>query len=396
MKHKWPLVQLGELLTERCERPREEDLMSGRMRIIQKITFDTGRIQFRSNSTTRTNMILVRPGDLVVSGINAAKGAIAIYDPDATEPVAATIHYAAYIPNSSRVDVRFLWWMLRSRFFQGLLNEYLPGGIKTELKPHRFLAIRVPLASMEDQRRIVARINDVATLVTKAQSLRKEVAALTEHLLESAIETRIHPEQAKGKMADVLAFGPRCGPSFVTDRSWTGTPVLMPSAVTGFGVDTSKVEYGIGTEHVNSQDRLQPGDILIARGNKRKQVGNAGVVPHSARGWVAANLLMRTRVMPHKADPYFVVYWLRSPTMRRVVLDSVSGTNPNIQKINQTKVLQFPFPTHLGVGEQRQIVAELDALQADVDRLKALQSATAAELDALLPATLERAFKGEL
>jgi type I restriction enzyme S subunit len=38
---------------------------------------------------------------------------------------------------------------------------------------------------------------------------------------------------------------------------------------------------------------------------------------------------------------------------------------------------------------QRRIVAELDAL-------KRLQAETAAELDALLPALLDKAFKGEL
>ena len=39
--------------------------------------------------------------------------------------------------------------------------------------------------------------------------------------------------------------------------------------------------------------------------------------------------------------------------------------------------------------------AERAAL-ALLDRLKSLQAATAAELDALLPAILDRAFKGEL
>jgi type I restriction enzyme S subunit len=43
-----------------------------------------------------------------------------------------------------------------------------------------------------------------------------------------------------------------------------------------------------------------------------------------------------------------------------------------------------------------QFVAEHDALQAEVDALKRLQAETAAELDALLPAILDRAFKGEL
>ena len=48
------------------------------------------------------------------------------------------------------------------------------------------------------------------------------------------------------------------------------------------------------------------------------------------------------------------------------------------------------------LNEQRRIVAELDALQAEVDALKRLQAETAAELDALLPAVLDKAFKGKL
>jgi type I restriction enzyme S subunit len=38
----------------------------------------------------------------------------------------------------------------------------------------------------------------------------------------------------------------------------------------------------------------------------------------------------------------------------------------------------------------------LDALQAQVDALKRLQAETSVELNALLPAILDRAFKGEL
>jgi type I restriction enzyme S subunit len=46
--------------------------------------------------------------------------------------------------------------------------------------------------------------------------------------------------------------------------------------------------------------------------------------------------------------------------------------------------------------EQRRIVTYLDDLQAKVDALKRLQAETAAELDAMLPSILDRAFKGEL
>jgi type I restriction enzyme, S subunit len=50
----------------------------------------------------------------------------------------------------------------------------------------------------------------------------------------------------------------------------------------------------------------------------------------------------------------------------------------------------------LSFSEQRRIVAELDALQAEVDALKRRQAETAIELDALLPSILDRAFKGDL
>jgi type I restriction enzyme S subunit len=41
-------------------------------------------------------------------------------------------------------------------------------------------------------------------------------------------------------------------------------------------------------------------------------------------------------------------------------------------------------------------VAKPNASQAEVDTLKRLQAETTAELDALLPAILNHAFKGEL
>jgi type I restriction enzyme S subunit len=42
------------------------------------------------------------------------------------------------------------------------------------------------------------------------------------------------------------------------------------------------------------------------------------------------------------------------------------------------------------------LVAYLDTLQKKLDALRQLQAETAAELDALLPSILDRAFKGEL
>ena len=66
-----------------------------------------------------------------------------------------------------------------------------------------------------------------------------------------------------------------------------------------------------------------------------------------------------------------------------------------MKNISKEKVLALRIPP-FALAEQRRIVAELDALQAEVDALKRLQAETAAELDALLPAILDRAFAGKL
>ncbi len=63
--------------------------------------------------------------------------------------------------------------------------------------------------------------------------------------------------------------------------------------------------------------------------------------------------------------------------------------------LNIGSLRKFPFilPT---LDEQLRIVSGLDALQRKVDAVEALQAHTAAELEALLPAVLDKAFKGEL
>jgi type I restriction enzyme S subunit len=48
------------------------------------------------------------------------------------------------------------------------------------------------------------------------------------------------------------------------------------------------------------------------------------------------------------------------------------------------------------LAEQRRLVAYLDGLAGQVAALARLQSETAAELDALLPSILDKAFKGKL
>jgi type I restriction enzyme S subunit len=58
-------------------------------------------------------------------------------------------------------------------------------------------------------------------------------------------------------------------------------------------------------------------------------------------------------------------------------------------------VLSLLLPPH-PLSKQRRVVAELDAIGTHLNALQNLQTVTAAELDALLPSILDKAFKEEL
>ena len=135
---------------------------------------------------------------------------------------------------------------------------------------------------------------------------------------------------------------------------------------------------------------------MITRSNTPELVGHAAIYNGSPSPCIYPDLIMRLEVDEKKADKKFILYWLRSTYVREFISSNAKGTSPTMKKISQGIVMSIPFPTNLSILAQRRIVTYLDDLQSKVDALKHLQTQTAAELDALLPSILDKAFKGEL
>jgi len=396
MSKPWPTVRLGEVLTERRETPSPDDLAFGRVRIVSKISFDTGRIELRTESETNTGMILARPGDLVISGINAAKGAIAIYGPENSDPIAATIHYGAYTPKPFRADLKFLWWFFRSQFFRDLLNEHVPGGIKTELKSKRLLPIPIPLPPLAEQRRVVARIEELAAQIHEVRTLRHQAAEEAEALLVSQVGKLFSRLEAKHKPREFGSFSPHVtsGP-----RNWAkhyeqnGSRFYRAQDVGPAGkvLDGSKVFITPPPGEQGRTAMLQHGDLMLVITGAT--VGRANVYRKGLEPGFVSQHVAICRMPQTEVEPSFVLWGLRGPGGQEQLLGQRYGQGKPGLNLTNIRSLSLPFPP---LPEQRRIVAELDALQAEVDALKRLQAETATELAALLPAILDKAFKGEL
>ena len=98
------------------------------------------------------------------------------------------------------------------------------------------------------------------------------------------------------------------------------------------------------------------------------------------------------RVVSDELDPQFAMWSLVAGPFTAYA-NCLSGRT-RMPKLNRDQLFAFSLG-HPSLPEQRRIVAYVDSLQAKVDALKRLQEETATQLEALLPAVLERAFRGE-
>ncbi len=193
----WKKVKIGDFLTEREGRYKPDDSKISKYKRLDKIDF-SGTIHI-SDKPTKTDMIIVHPGDLVISGINVAKGAVAVYQGD--EPVCATIHYSSYTFDSSKVDLDYFKYFVKSPVFIATLQKQVKGGIKTEIKPKHLLPLEITIPDLQIQQTIVQKIasqlKKTEQLSLEIESQKNYIKQLRQNILQEAIEGKLTADWRK-------------------------------------------------------------------------------------------------------------------------------------------------------------------------------------------------------
>lgn len=184
-------------------------------------------------------------------------------------------------------------------------------------------------------------------------------------------------------------FGAQLGSEDFVD---SGVPVITIGNVQYSGLERGALKYvTLQKARYLSRYDVQEGDILFAR---MGTVGRCCVVPEWASGWLYNYHLIRVVLDKEALLPQFAHWSIRASTDVEEFL-GITIRGATRQGVNQDIVSNLPIRVP-PLDEQRHIVAYLDDLQAKVEAVKRLQAETQAELAALLPAVLARAFRGEL
>ncbi len=440
---KWQSRLLSDFLVERKERIKHAHANQLGLQRIKKIDF-SGNLHLDPATETKTDMIRIKQGDLVISGINAAKGAIAIYEGE--EDVLATIHYSAYQFHSDRISIEFLKWFFKSSRFADLLNKQVPGGIKTEIKPKHILPLRVKFPTLSNQIKIA---NGLNRFLSHHSKLDYEIVyqetfliKLKQAILQEAIQGRLTADWRKEnpdvepagqlleriqqekqrlivekkirkekpllpitheeipfkipdswewcRLGTLIEKKPRNGISLKPVEYKTDTKTLKLSATSSGTFDGSQCKYLDLKVEPDSYLWLRDGDILIQRANSLELVGTTAVYRGRDFEFIYPDLMMKCRTVFLESTDY-LHHVLSSQTTKNYFQSKASGSAGNMPKVSQTTVIAtlIPLPP---LGEQIAITKRVKALMDLCRQLETEIKHSRTHAENLLQVVLQEAF----
>jgi len=398
MNDQWRKIKLGEVLRQRKEFVTIDDIQIYRR---PKVQLHVQGIVLRDEVPgalikTKSQQVCCA-GEFLVAEIDAKVGGFGIV-PDALDDSIVSSHYFLFVVDESKLDRRFLGYFIQTLAFreqveaQGSTNY-------AAIRPGDVLGYEMPLPSLDVQRRIVVRIEELAAQIREVRALRVEAIEETNALYIRRLAVMMERGRSgwvQETVGDVIAS---------MDAGWSPRCDDIPAKGDQWGVlKTTAVQWCEFRPFENKAlpTALQPipslavkqGDVLVTRAGPRKRVGVVAGVRQDEPKLIISDKLIRLR--PNvKVEPRFLELALASPLSQEFIFQRKTGLADAQVNISQAILRATPL-AYPSLEKQRQIVDEMDQLQTEVDKLKLVQEETTIELDALLPAIFDRAFEGEL
>lgn len=131
---------------------------------------------------------IARAGHFILSKIDARNGASGLVPPT-LEGAVVTNDFPLFQVDRSIVDLRYLELLSRTPAFIDLCRRSSEGTTnRVRLDEDKFLALKVRLPSVGEQKRVVDRVDSVARKLLEADTIRTEQRRLTEQLIASAFD----------------------------------------------------------------------------------------------------------------------------------------------------------------------------------------------------------------
>lgn len=368
----------------------------------------------------------VNPNDVLLCKINPRINRVWKVGPKKEAEQIASTEWIVLEPPG---DGQFLQYILTSPEFRERLCADVSGvgGSLTRARPGEALRLVVAIAPLAEQRRIVAKLDELLARSRRARGALAEVPALLARYRESVLaaafrgdltagwrEANPQEESASAQQSTRQAAlseaesseGPwpiaqlqelvergtviTYGIVLPGDEIKGGVPYVRQQDVEDGWIDTAKLRHTtreIADKHSRSQ--LAAGDVLLCIIRYLR----VAIVPAPLDGANITQGMVRIRCEHSVAEPTYVAWFLRGPWAQTWMKGRYFGMA--MPRINVADARSIPVPVP-PLAEQHEIVRRIEAAFARIDAIEAVVAEQRARLDAYDRSLLARAFAGEL
>ena len=343
----WPVRPLGEVADTALGKMLDKGRSRGLPHVpyLRNVNVQWGRIDTDNLLTMELDdaereRFGVEPGDLLVCE-GGEIGRCAIWQ--------GRSDYIAYqkalhrVRPSDALDTKFLRYLLEQYASNGILSRLSTGSTIAHLPQQQLRRIPVPLPAIDEQRRIVAILEDHlsrldAAIASIHASLRRLEVLRRLVVKELAIGARIPLKQ--------LAVDAGYGTSVKCEIGGPGPAVVRIPNLVGGRIDLSDEKRAADPSVDLASAMLAPGDVLVVRTNGSKDlIGRSGVVQEGVNA-TFASYLIRYRVDTARVRPEWIHVMLASPSLRaeieRLAASSAGQHNLSLGKLDG---LLIPTPS---------------------------------------------------
>ena len=294
-----------------------------------------------------------------------------------------------YVLHEIKAFPRFLYYYL-SKYWVRQITKRQVGSATNYIKMDDILSFQIPLPPLPVQEKIAAILDEA----DKLRQLNKQLIAKYDELTQSL-------------------FLDMFGDPVTNPKGWEMVTIRDLILEAKYGTSSKAVEGGKypylrmnnityqghmnyeSLKYIDIEDKEIPkytvmkGDLLFNRTNSKELVGKTGIITDNIER-VIAGYLIRVRVNPDLANPYYIWAHLNSKwgklTLEGMCKSIVGMANINAQELQDIKILKTP------VDLQNEFAERVQAIEAQ----KGQAQQGLAKAEELFNSLLQRTFKGEL
>jgi type I restriction enzyme S subunit len=332
-------------------------------------------------------------GDLLFARTGATVGKSFLIQTEIPESIFAS--YLIRVRVTKAIEPRYLYYFFQTPDYWLQISDNASGIGQPNVNGTKLASIVIPIAPLPEQRRIVARIEELFSHLAAGVAALRHAKAQLQRYRQSVLAAAVTGELTKEWRERHPESG--CSKVYLGDLCKFSQGVQVPkedqAEVCGDGMVRFLriVDYTKGDEP--PRYIVAPGKQYIVQKTDLAMIryGSAGKICWGYEG-VIANNLFRIEPDARALKPYLFHYF-SSPQFLQVLAFNIKGATMPAISFKFLKELQIKLPS---IIEQHQIVAEVEARTTAIDHLEAELDRQITRSNRLRQSILNSAFNGSI